>query len=113
MPAEMRTPGALLARFRSIAWIEGLSFLALLFVAMPLKYYAGIPLAVRVVGMAHGLLFIAYVVLVGLLLASGTFSFTRAAWALLMSVVPFGTFVLERQLARDFTATSLVPESKA
>src|SRR5688500_3405173 len=107
MPADMPTADALLARFRSVAWIEGLSFLALLFVAMPLKYYAGLPLAVRIVGMAHGLLFIAYVVLVALLRARGTFSFRRAAWALLMSIVPFGTFVLERQLARDFSATPL------
>jgi integral membrane protein len=91
----------LLARFRTIAFVEGLSYLALLFIAMPLKYYADLPLAVRVVGMAHGLLFIAYAVLVALLLARGTFSFMRAAWAMLMSLVPFGTFVLERQLARD------------
>jgi integral membrane protein len=92
----------LLARFRTIAFVEGLSYLALLFIAMPLKYYADLPLAVRVVGMAHGLLFIAYAVLVALLLARGTFSFVRAAWAMLMSLLPFGTFVLERQLARDF-----------
>ena len=91
----------LLARFRTVAWIEGLSFLVLLFIAMPLKYFADLPLAVRVVGMAHGLLFIAYAVLVALLLARGTFSFLRAAWAMLMSIVPFGTFVLDRQLSRD------------
>jgi integral membrane protein len=106
----MHPPNPLLARFRSVAWIEGLSYLALLFVAMPLKYWAGIPIAVRVVGMAHGVLFIAYVVLVALLLARGTFSFIRAAWALLMSVVPFGTFVLDRQLARDFAALPLASE---
>ena len=93
---------SLLTRFRTIAFIEGLSYLALLLVAMPLKYLVGMPLAVRVVGMAHGMLFIAYGVLAALLLARGTFSFGRAAWAMLMSLVPFGTFLLERQLARDF-----------
>jgi len=98
-------PHPLLARFRTVAFIEGLSFLALLFVAMPLKYFADLPIAVRVVGMAHGVLFIAYAVLVALLLARRTFSFARAAWAMLMSLVPFGTFVLDRQLARDFGAT--------
>ena len=99
-------PNVLVARFRTVAFIEGLSYLALLFIAMPLKYLADLPLAVRVVGMAHGLLFVAYCVLVALLLARGTFSFLRATWAMLMSVVPFGTFVLDRQLARDFSAQS-------
>jgi integral membrane protein len=107
MAPDMPAPTTLLARFRTVAFIEGLSYLALLFVAMPLKYYADMPLAVRVVGMAHGLLFIAYVVLVALLLARRTFSFMRAAWALLMSIVPFGTFLLDRQLARDYSPRPL------
>jgi integral membrane protein len=94
-------PTTLLARFRLVAFLEGVSFLVLLFIAMPLKYFADMPLAVRIVGMAHGVLFIAYALLVALLLARGTFSFARAAWAMLMSLVPFGTFVLDRQLARD------------
>lgn len=96
----------LVARFRTVAFVEGLSYLALLFIAMPLKYFADLPIAVRVAGMAHGLLFVAYCVLVALLFARGTFSFLRAAWAMLMSVVPFGTFVLDRQLARDFSTQS-------
>jgi integral membrane protein len=90
----------LLSPFRKIAFVEGISFLVLLGIAMPLKYFAGMPLAVRVVGMAHGVLFIAYVVLVGLLFARRTWTFGFAAWALWLSVVPFGTFLLERQLAR-------------
>lgn len=103
-PTPTATRKPLLARFRTVAWIEGLSYIVLLFIAMPLKYFADLPLAVRVVGMAHGVLFIAYVVLVALLLARGRFSLLRAAWALLMSIVPFGTFLLDRQLARDLAA---------
>jgi integral membrane protein len=53
----------LLKRFRLVATLEGISFLVLLFVAMPLKYFAGMPKAVSVVGMAHGLLFVAYMYL--------------------------------------------------
>lgn len=94
-------PTTLLARFRLVAFVEGVSFLVLLFVAMPLKYFAGMPMPVRVVGMAHGVLFIAYALLVALLLARGRFSLARAAWAMWMSLVPFGTFVLDRQLARE------------
>jgi integral membrane protein len=96
-----RMPATLLGRFRLIALLEGVSYLLLLFIAMPLKYFADMPLAVRVTGMAHGVLFVAYAALVALLLIRGNFSFLRAAWAMLMSLVPFGTFVLERQLSAD------------
>ena len=48
------------SRFRLISFIEGISFLILVFIAMPLKYLAGIPLAVKIVGMAHGVLFILF-----------------------------------------------------
>ena len=48
------------SRFRFISFIEGISFLILVFIAMPLKYLAGIPLAVKIVGMAHGVLFILF-----------------------------------------------------
>jgi integral membrane protein len=100
-------PTTLLGRFRAVALLEGVSFLVLLFIAMPLKYFADMPLAVRVTGMAHGVLFIAYAALVALLFARGTFSFMRAAWAMLMSLVPFGTFLLDRQLARDEQTANL------
>ena len=49
------------SRFRLISFIEGISYLILIFIAMPLKYFAGIPLAVKIVGMAHGVLFILFV----------------------------------------------------
>jgi integral membrane protein len=88
-----------LSRFHTAAFIEGLSYLALLGIAMPLKYFAGWPLAVRVVGMAHGVLFVAYVLLVALLLARGTQSVKWGLWALFLSVIPFGTFVLTRERA--------------
>ena len=50
-----------LKQFRWVAFLEGLSFVLLLFVAMPLKYWAGLPLAVRIVGMVHGLLFVLFI----------------------------------------------------
>lgn len=88
-----------LSRFLTVAFVEGLSYLALLFIAMPLKYLADMPLAVRVVGMAHGILFIAYVLLVTLLVARGTQSAKWGLWALCLSVIPFGTFALTRERA--------------
>ena len=53
-----------MGRLRLIAFLEGLSLLVLLGIAMPLKYLAGQPAAVRYVGMTHGLLFVLYVLLV-------------------------------------------------
>lgn len=91
----------LLQTFRRIAWLEGVSFLLLLGVAMPLKYWAGMPLVVRVVGLAHGLLFIAYAVLAALLFIRGQWSFGRTSGAMLASVLPFGTFVFDAKLRRE------------
>jgi integral membrane protein len=93
-----------LRRFRWIAWLEGVSFLILLGIAMPLKYLAGLPLAVRVVGMAHGVLFVAYAVLVLLLLVRRHWSLGRAAEAMGLSLVPFGTFVLDRSVKEELAA---------
>jgi len=84
-------------RFRWVAYAEGASFLLLLLVAMPLKYWAGLPMAVRVVGSAHGLLFVLYTVLVFEAVGAGRFGLRTAALALLASLLPFGPFVFERR----------------
>ncbi|HET7817818.1 MAG TPA: DUF3817 domain-containing protein, partial [Bacteroidia bacterium] len=56
----MANNNKILNRFLKVGLAEGLSFIILLAIAMPLKYFAGIPAAVRIVGMLHGLLFIAF-----------------------------------------------------
>jgi len=91
---------SLLGRFRIVSFIEGLSFIILLGIAMPLKYYAGMPDAVRVVGMAHGVLFIAYCFL-GLqaTLVYG-WSFGRALLLFVASLIPFGTFYADYRWLR-------------
>lgn len=87
-----------LRQFVWVARLEGLSFLVLLFVAMPLKYLAAEPGPVRVVGMAHGILFVAYLgVLLRARLELG-WSVRRCAVAFVASMVPFGTFWFERRL---------------
>jgi integral membrane protein len=87
--------------FRWVALLEGVSFLLLLGIAMPLKYLAGYPLAVRVVGSAHGALFVAYVLLVMALYLVARWPLSRVAQALVLSVVPFGTFALDRRLREE------------
>ena len=87
--------------FRRVSWAEGLSFIILLFIAMPLKYAFGFPLAVKVVGWTHGLLFMAYMA-VGLRTAQEEkWSTELIVQAGLASVVPFGPFILDRRLAQD------------
>lgn len=98
----MPTPSHLLltslGRLRLIGFLEGISLLLLLGVAMPLKYLAGQPTAVRYAGMAHGLLFVLYVLLLIQVAIERRWSFGKVSLALLASVVPFGTFWAERRL---------------
>jgi integral membrane protein len=81
--------------------VEGVSFLLLLGVAMPLKYIAGKPQMVSVVGMAHGLLWLLFVAAVVDVRMRRGWPVTRVAVALLSSVLPFGPFVLDPGLRRE------------
>jgi integral membrane protein len=83
---------------RVIGILEGISFLVLLCIAMPLKYFMDMPLAVKYVGWAHGVLFILYIPAVFLARKAMQWNFFQVLVALAASLVPFGTFVLDRQL---------------
>lgn len=87
-----------LGKFRWVAWLEGGSFLILLLIAMPLKYFAGLPIFVRVVGMAHGVLFLAYLALLAQVAIEHSWPKTRVALAFVASLVPFGPFWFEARL---------------
>ncbi|MEY3397712.1 MAG: hypothetical protein RL220_306 [Bacteroidota bacterium] len=87
-----------LKRFRNISIIEGFSFLILLFIAMPLKRFAGIPMAVTVVGWAHGILFIAYILFLAETHFACKWSVGRSFWAMVASLVPFGTFYFDKKI---------------
>ena len=96
VPTSAATP---VGRFRIVAFWEGISYLLLLFIAMPLKYGFGEDMAVRVVGMAHGVLFLAYCVT--LASAAGRLGASLSLLAFVISFVPAGTFWLEGRLRRD------------
>jgi len=85
---------------RLIGIAEGFSFLILLLIAMPLKYKFGWPLAVKYVGWAHGLLFILYIVAVFAAIKAMKWGFKGVAIALIASLLPAGTLVLDRSLRR-------------
>jgi integral membrane protein len=87
----------MLSLFRWIGRFEGISFLLLLLIAMPLKYIWGMPEYVSVVGMAHGGLFLAYVAMANYVALE--LRWPRNIWLLSMvaSVLPFGTFIFEKK----------------
>ncbi|MFC7366276.1 MULTISPECIES: DUF3817 domain-containing protein [Bhargavaea] len=85
---------------RAVGIADGVSLLVLLFIAMPLKYMAGMPLAVSIVGAIHGGIFVTY--LLALLLAQ-----IVVRWNIIWSVlgiaaafVPFANFVLDRKFKK-------------
>ena len=84
-------------RFRRIAQWEGYSYLALLGLAMPLKYLAGMPLAVKIIGSLHGFLFVAMGPLALDLRQEAKHSFSWVIHAFLASVIPFGTFYQDKK----------------
>lgn len=88
-------------RLRMLGMAEGASYIVLLGIAMPLKYLADLPLAVRIVGMIHGLLFVGFLVAL-------VHAWTDRSWKLALPVkvfiaalLPFGPFVIDRQLRQE------------
>lgn len=99
-----------LGRLRAVAIVEGISFLLLLFVAMPMKYVWDIPQAVKITGMVHGLLFIAFSLA---LLAAGLdrrWGLGRMTVVFLSSLIPFGTFLMDRSLKREQASNNAHPQ---
>ena len=86
---------------RLTGMVEGVSFLLLKGVAMPLTYMAGIPEAVKWTGWGHGILFIIYALVVLVALLAGRLSFGKSLLAGLAALVPFGPFLIDRKLAAD------------
>jgi integral membrane protein len=86
-----------LKSFRVLGYLEGISFLLLMGIAMPLKYYWGQPLAVKIVGSLHGLLFIAYCGMALILYFREKWLITKLLLCWVLSCLPFGTFWFDRK----------------
>src|SRR5687767_7080413 len=89
-----------IGRLRVIAFLEGVSFLVLLGIAMPLKYYFDSPLAVKIIGMAHGVFFILFVFALIDVKISNRWPLMKTLWAFMASLMPFGTFVLDSNVLK-------------
>lgn len=96
--SEVKNPS--IKQFKIVAILDGISFLVLLGIAMPLKYVYGHTEATQAVGMAHGLLFIAYVLMVVLIRKQLNWNLKTTFLALTASVLPFGSFVVDRKLLK-------------
>ncbi len=93
-----------LDRLRLASLLDGASYLLLLGVAMPLKYAAGMPLAVTVVGSLHGLFFVALCICLLECLLRRVLSFTWCVVVFVCALVPFAPFFLDRRLRTLETA---------
>jgi integral membrane protein len=102
----LKTP---IGRLRAIGMIEGISYLGLLGIAMPLKYLAGMPMVVKVVGWAHGVLFILFCFALLQAMLVARWSLLRAAGVFVAALLPFGTFVIDGRLRREDEALQLRP----
>jgi integral membrane protein len=87
--------------FRKIAFAEGVSFLVLLLIAMPLKYLAGKPIAVTIVGGLHGLLFVGFIVMAWEVKNEYKKDWGWVAKSFIASILPFGTFVMDKQWRKE------------
>ena len=101
LPTLTQGQNSALKNLTIMGYLEGTSFLLLLGIAMPLKYMLGIPEAVKYVGMAHGALFIAYI----LVLLIATIKIKIPLWAMpagvLGSFLPFGPFIFDHLLKKS------------
>ena len=86
---------------RLVAILEGISYLLLFAITMPLKYYADLLWPNEIMGMAHGVLFIAYVILVFMAWPIQKWSFWKMCLAQLASLFPFCTFIAEKKMFQD------------
>ena len=91
----------LVHRFRMIGIAEGISFLILLLIAMPLKYYFKIPEAVKITGWVHGALFIGFLYFAFEVMGTCKKNFGWFLKAFVAAFIPLGTFIFDRQLKND------------
>ena len=86
--------------FRIVSFLEGVSYLLLLFVAVPIKYFQGDVSYVKMLGMPHGILFMSYIVLAVILQKKMKWNIKSLGIVVLASVIPFGTFYVDKKYLR-------------
>ena len=87
--------------FRIISFLEGVSYILLLFVAVPVKYLQGNPDYVKLLGMPHGLLFMLYIAIAIVIKKEMQWNTKNLGIILLCSIIPFGTFYVDKKYLRN------------
>src|SRR6478735_8841621 len=100
MPVAQNSSSNPIAFLRLVALVEAVSFLLLLGVAMPLKYAAGMPMAVKLAGWIHGVLFILFVVALVRVVRAARWPMGRAGMVFVGALLPFGPMVLDPRMKR-------------
>jgi integral membrane protein len=94
-----------LSLLRKAGIAEGISFLLLLLVAMPLKYFFQLPMAVKIMGWIHGVLFVTFLLLAWEFKTDRNKSLKWMAMAFIAAFVPLGTFWFDKELRKEETRT--------
>ena len=94
-----------LGQLRLVSFAEGVSYILLLCIAMPLKYLAGYPMAVTIVGSAHGFLFVVFMLALVRVTIGVPWNLGRALTAFVAAVLPIGAFLFDRSLKREINAS--------
>jgi len=81
--------------FRLVALLEGVSYILLLFIAVPIKYWSGDEQWVKLLGMPHGILFVSYLIFAFLIKKNENWGMNDLGIVLLASILPFGTFYVD------------------
>ncbi len=100
-PGGKRMLNSPIAKFRLMGLLEGISLLVLLFIAMPLKYFAGFPEVVTLVGSIHGMLFVMYLIMIAYVTFKIRWSFVWITSAFAVAFIPFGNLVLDAKLRKS------------
>lgn len=87
--------------FKYLALTEGISAVLLFFFAMPMKYVFDNPIYVKHIGMAHGVLFVAYIVVATFLKFNQNWNFKKYFVICIASIPPFGTFYIDRKYLKN------------
>lgn len=90
-----------IGRLRMAGIAEGISYIVLLFIAMPIKYIAGHPAAVWYIGWVHGLLFMLFILALIAVKINREWNLKKTFVAFLAALLPFGTFILDKSLRKE------------
>ena len=91
--------------FRTMGFIEGTTLIVLLFIAMPLKYWAGYPEVVTITGSIHGFFFILYVLTIAYVTLKIRWNYKWMVSAVLVAFIPFGNYILDIKLQKSTLAS--------